>query len=104
MLINLCDGGVIDIQTDEDHTRTIHNQYISFITFEMTQIYATIRCCTPLNFPLNQLLFILLQNLNQFSQKTEREFAEWVLSVFEREGESILEITEKDAFNYDELL
>lgn len=85
MLLELRDGGIEDIQTDEEHfdgceTCDYGSQYINYFDIKLTQykIHSEVNQMYNFRFSSGDLLNIILPNIDRIKQMTELEFSEFM--------------------------
>lgn len=85
MLLELRDGGIEDIQTDEEHfngceTCDYGSQYINYFDIKLTQyeIHAEVNQMYSYRFSSGDLLKIIMPNIDAIKQMTELEFSEFI--------------------------
>ena len=85
IILKLIDGGIIDINTDNDYisgcpTCDYGSEYINYIEITTTKFKACFKISRMYDYVYDDLLKIILPNLDVIKEMGELEFIQWFLN------------------------
>ena len=99
MILKLTDGGIINIETDNDYiagcpTCDYGSEYINDIEIITTKFKARLKISRMYEYVYNDLLKVILPNLDIIKEMRELEFIQWFLdNTLERKKEPYIDFT-----------
>lgn len=96
MLLELTNGGIVNITSDKDYmsgcdTCDYGSVYVNYFDVELTRVRIRIEASEMYDYPLSEqhMMNVMLRNVDRIKLMSEEEFTEWLEDSINKENKKV---------------